>query len=68
MEVEWLDRKIYFENLDIGETFVRNNLPYIKIDQDRYTGVNAVSLLTGAVEHFENSNLVTEAHFKLVEI
>lgn len=68
MEVEWLERKIYFENLDIGETFVSKNLPYIKIDQNRYNGVNAVSLSTGEIAHFENFNLVTEAHFKLVEI
>lgn len=68
MEVEWLERKIYFENLDIGETFVFKNIPYLKIDQDRYNGANAISLLTGGVEHFEYDNIVDEAHFKLVEI
>lgn len=69
MEVEWLQKGIiYFGDLDIGDTFVVDHIPYIKIDQDGCRSVNAVSLRNGDMVTFENNDYVEETKFKLVEI
>lgn len=69
MEVERLrDGLVPFGDLNVGDTFVVEHIPYIVIDQNRYNGVNATSLFSGRVVHFENEDYVEEAFFKLVKI
>lgn len=61
---EIVERTFPFHNIEIGETFVFNYTPYIRIrDRDlfnRYTRFeyNAVSMLNGACVHFANETTV----------
>lgn len=68
MDVQWLDRRTYFEDLHFGDTFVVLKVPYIRTDPDKCAGITAISLEDGSPRHFERSDIVDEANFKLVEI